>query len=368
MRLSVVILNYNVSSFLTLCLQSVQEALTGIDSEIIVVDNNSDDDSCDMIRRDFPSVHLIENKVNLGFSKGNNIGVSKAKGTHVCILNPDTVVGEHTFSQLLEFIDKNQNVGALGCKLIDGRGRFLPESKRHVPTPMVALQKLFGYTSSYYFNELDEDSNGPCDILVGAFMLLQKRVFDEVGGFDEDFFMYGEDIDLSYRLLKAGYSNYYFGQEAVIHFKGESTLKNSFYLKRFYGAMKIFYRKHFFKNQIVDALVEFVIELASKRPNPTERSMADFDKVMLLSGQQTELTKVFDVPLNTAESVEQIKPRTMVVLDASLYTFQSMIDLMRSHANKSDIFYRIKPKKANFILGSDSSSSQGEILFLQDNP
>ena len=219
-----------------------------IDAEIIVVDNNSPDDSCEMIKRLFPSVKLIENKENFGFSKGNNIGVAEAKGEYLCILNPDTVVAEDTFRKILEFADSKSQLGIAGCQLIDGRGEFLPESKRHIPTPKVAFQKLFGNTKNYYTNALKPNEVGETDILVGAFMVLKRTIYNEVGGFDEDYFMYGEDIDLSYKVLKSGYVNYYYGNTAIIHFKGESTLKDKVYAKRFYGAMGIFYNKHFKKN------------------------------------------------------------------------------------------------------------------------
>ena len=187
MRLSVVILNYNVRYFLELCLKSVEAAIEDIEAEIIVVDNDSSDDSCTMVKELFPNVILIENKENYGFSKGNNIGVAKAKGEYICILNPDTVVAEDTFSRILNFTKTEDHLGIVGCQLIDGSGHFLLESKRNVPKPKVALKKLLGNSNSYYANHVETNSIGEVDILVGAFMLVKKQVYDIVGGFDEEY-------------------------------------------------------------------------------------------------------------------------------------------------------------------------------------
>ncbi len=216
MKLSVVILNYNVKFFLELCLKSVEQAITSIDAEIIVVDNDSLDGSCDMVKQKFPLVRLISNQDNVGFAKANNEGVKAAKGEYICILNPDTVVAEDTFVQLLEFAESKPDLGAIGCKLIDGSGKFLPESKRNVPVVKVALQKIFGNGKNYYANHINVNEIGKVDVLVGAFMLMKKDTYNQVNGFDEDYFMYGEDIDLSYKLLHSGFHNYYYGETTCI--------------------------------------------------------------------------------------------------------------------------------------------------------
>ena len=217
MDLSVVILNYNVRYFLELCLHSVKAATEAIDAEIIVVDNNSSDDSCSMVKQLFPEVILIENKENLGFSKGNNQGVANAKGEYICILNPDTVVPEDAFSELLKFSKTKDNLGIIGCKLVDGSGKFLPESKRNIPVVKIALQKIRGNSTNYYANHVQESEVAKVDILVGAFMFMKQSVYNSLSGFDEDYFMYGEDIDLSYKAVKAGLDNYYFGTTTAIH-------------------------------------------------------------------------------------------------------------------------------------------------------
>jgi O-antigen biosynthesis protein len=255
MDLSVIIVNYNVKFFLEQCLHSVYKSISGINGEVIVVDNNSVDGSCQMVREKFPETILIDNKKNLGFSKANNQGLVMAKGKYVLILNPDTVVEENTFRKCFEFMESHPKAGSLGVKMIDGKGNFLPESKRSLPTPLVSFFKIFGLASlfpkskifgKYHLGFLNKNQTHKVDILCGAFMFIRNSVLDETGYFDETFFMYGEDIDLSYRIILAGYENYYFPETTIIHYKGESTKKGSInYVVIFYKAMIIFARKHF---------------------------------------------------------------------------------------------------------------------------
>ena len=255
MKLSVVIVNYNVKYFLEQCLLSVIKASSHIETEVLVVDNNSSDGSVEYIRQRFPSVQVIANKDNPGFSKANNQAIKIATGEFVLILNPDTLMAEDTYDICIDFMNKHTDAGALGVKMIDGKGNFLPESKRGLPTPEVAFYKMFGLAQlfpnsrrfgKYHLSYLSKDETNPVDILSGAFMFFRKKVLDEIGYFDETFFMYGEDIDLSYRVLKAGYKNYYLADTTIIHYKGESTKKGSLnYVRVFYQAMIIFARKHF---------------------------------------------------------------------------------------------------------------------------
>lgn len=255
MKLSIVIVNYNVKHFLEQCLHSVMAAIQGIESEVFVVDNDSVDGSCDMVRNKFPQVIIIENKENLGFSKANNQAIRVSKGEYVLLLNPDTVVEEDTFRKVIEFMDSTPDAGGLGVKMIDGKGNFLPESKRALPTPSVAFYKIFGLSKifpkskkfgRYHLGHLDPSETHSVEVLAGAFMLLRKTVLDEIGLLDETFFMYGEDIDLSHRINLGGYKNYYFPKTTIIHYKGESTKKGSInYVMVFYNAMIIFAKKHF---------------------------------------------------------------------------------------------------------------------------
>jgi len=257
MKLSIIIVNYNIKYFLEHCLISVHNACKGIESEIFVVDNNSVDGSVKMIREKFPDVSLIENKENIGFSKANNQAIKLSKGQYILLLNPDTIVEDDTFRKTLNFMDSHPDAGGLGVKMIDGKGKFLPESKRGLPTPSVAFYKIFGlsklfpkskFFGQYHLGYLDKDKVHQVDILSGACMLLRKETIDKTGLLDETFFMYGEDIDLSYRIVKAGYKNYYFPEARIIHYKGECTKKSSInYVLVFYHAMIIFARKHFSK-------------------------------------------------------------------------------------------------------------------------
>ncbi|MDA3953043.1 MAG: glycosyltransferase family 2 protein [Bacteroidales bacterium] len=254
-KISVIIVNYNVKHFLEQCLISVFKALGNINSEIFVVDNDSVDGSCSMIKEKFPKVKLIENKKNQGFSFANNQAIKIASGQYILLLNPDTVVEEDSFEKCIQFMDSNFDAGALTVKMIDGKGRFLPESKRALPTPLVAFYKIFGLTrlfpkskkiARYYLGHLNNDKTNEIEILPGAFMFLRSEVLEKTGLLDEDYFMYGEDIDLSYRITKSGYKNYYFPETTIIHYKGESTKKGSInYVYVFYNAMIIFARKHF---------------------------------------------------------------------------------------------------------------------------
>ncbi len=257
MKLSVVIVNYNVKHFLELTLRTAQKAMQGIDGEIIVVDNDSNDNSVAYITQRFPEVRLIANKVNPGFSTANNQAIKEAKGEFVLLLNPDTVVAEDTFSACIGLADSQSDIGAIGVRMIDGQGKYLPESKRGLPTPWVSFCKIAGLNklfprsktfNNYYLGHIDERQSSAIEILSGAFMFFRKAALDKSGLLDEDFFMYGEDIDISYRILLAGYRNYYLAETEIIHFKGESTKRGSLnYVFHFYNAMGIFTRKHFAK-------------------------------------------------------------------------------------------------------------------------
>lgn len=270
MKLSVVIVNYNVKYFLEHCLYSVQNAIKNIDAEVFVVDNNSVDGSVQMLKKKFPCFYLIENKDNVGFAKANNQAMRLAKGEYILLLNPDTVVEEDTFSKCIDFMDAHPDCGGLGIKMIDGHGKILKESKRGFPTPWASFCKMSGLTSlfphskrfaQYYMGHLSYEETHIVDILAGAYMMMRKECLDKIGLLDEDFFMYGEDIDLSYRITLGGYRNYYFPEAKIIHYKGESTKKASLnYVYTFYNAMAIFARKHLDGKQT--KLYSLIIKLA----------------------------------------------------------------------------------------------------------
>ncbi|MBQ6377876.1 MAG: glycosyltransferase family 2 protein [Prevotella sp.] len=245
MKLSIVIVSYNVRAFVEQCLDSVQKASEGIATEVFVVDNASADDTVEVIGSRYPWVHLIANSENLGFASANNIAIRQSSGEYVLLLNPDTVVEEDTLRQSLAFMDAHPEAGGAGVMMHNADGTLAPESRRAIPTPWVSCLKMLGFTKRYYMSHLPWDQPSQIEVISGAFCLLRKKALDEIGLLDEAFFMYGEDIDLSYRLLKGGWQNWYLPYP-IIHYKGKSTQKSDYrYVHIFYQAMLIFFRKHY---------------------------------------------------------------------------------------------------------------------------
>lgn len=393
MQLSVIILNYNVRYFLEQCILSVQNALETIDGEIIVIDNNSQDDSCEIMKRRFPSVKLIQNKENSGFPKGNNIGVAQAQGEYICILNPDTVVAEDTFTKVLAFArllhssQVSDSMGIIGCKLIDGTGNFLPESKRGIPTPFVAFSKVTGLYKlvpesrtfgKYYAQHLNENQTGKVDILVGAFMFMKRDLYLEVGGFDEDCFMYSDDIDLSYMVLQKGKSNYYFHETTVIHYKGESTIKDETYMKRFQEAMHFFYKKHFEVSELFTIFMKVgIVFFSFVKMFQGKSTIKMTPKSYLLYSANQKLADKLSLVLQKKVSFHDLKTEKMVIssslrsgdgteiiLDNEFISFKECIAILESSRNKRFTF-KIIPKKANFLIGSNNSNGRGEIIKIE---
>lgn len=384
MQLSVVILNYNVRYFLEQCLLSVQKATQNIEAEIIVVDNNSPDDSCKMVCERFPDVVLIENKENLGFPKGNNIGVEKASGKFLCILNPDTVVAEDTFEKLIAFAETKDNLGIVGCKLIDGTGNFLPESKRGVPTPMVSFSKIFSLYKlfpknktfgKYYASHLTEKQTGNVEVLVGAFMFLERRTYLEVGGFDERYFMYGEDIDFSFSVLKTDRKNFYFPETTVIHYKGESTSRDKKYLKRFQQGMDLFYEKNFSPSLFFTYFMKigsFGFSLM-KTFRGKSKSKKKPKEILLVSDNQAlrdKLQDIFKKNITIARiPVEKVvisqtfssEAQKEIILDANCLSFKECIEILEKNFGKENTF-KIVPPNQSYMIGSDDSESRGEVV------
>ena len=261
MTLSVVIVNYNVKYFLKQCLASVygsdRRLADGseLEFDVWVVDNDSVDGSVEMVRRDFPQVHVIENHENVGFARANNQALAQSTGQCLLLLNPDTVVERDTFVQCANFMAEHEDCGGLTVKMVDGKGNFLRESKRGFPSPTASFYKISGLTrlfphskrfAAYYMGHLGEDDINEIEILPGAFLMLRREVYDKIGGLDETYFMYGEDIDYSWSIKLAGWKNYYLPTTRIIHYKGESTRKGSMnYVYTFYNAMAIFVRKYF---------------------------------------------------------------------------------------------------------------------------
>jgi GT2 family glycosyltransferase len=387
MQLSIIILNYNVRYFLEQCVLSVQEALSGIDSEIIVIDNNSSDDSCVMIEKRFPDVKLIRNSENFGFPKGNNIGVTQARGKYICILNPDTVVAEDTFYKILAFAERQTNLGIVGCKLIDGTGNFLPESKRGVPTPWVSFTKVFGLYkifpkwklfNQYYAQQILENQTGKVDILVGAFMFMQRDLYIELKGFDENCFMYADDIDLSYRALLKKKENYYFHETTILHYKGESTVKDEKYMKRFQEAMTFFYQKHFRKSLFFSVFIKVGILFFSftkmfqgkTKGKPLPESYVLYSSDMKLYEKLSSILKnkvvIFDFKKEKMVNSSLISKgkRVEIILDNQHISFRNCIKIIETLKEKS-ITFKIFPKNASFIIGSNSRNDKGQTIKIE---
>ncbi len=266
MDISIIIVNYNVRHFIDQAIRSVEGACSSLETEIFVVDNNSNDGSQVHLSDNFAHHNLILNDENLGFSKANNQAIRKAKGKYILLLNPDTVMSEETLIKCYAKMEADLDIGALGVKMVDGSGKFLPESKRGYPTlwsafcKMTRLSKIApksSFFNGYYMGHLDSSQAHDVDVLCGAFMFIRSSVLDDVGLLDESFFMYGEDIDLSFRINEGGHRVAYFPETSIIHYKGESTRKHDLaYIKHFYNAMILYYQKYsqgkgYFKNLLI---------------------------------------------------------------------------------------------------------------------
>ncbi|WP_432671540.1 glycosyltransferase family 2 protein [Flavobacterium sp. SM2513] len=374
MQLSVIILNYNVRYFLEQCIRSVQKAIQNLDAEIIVIDNNSPDHSCEMVKTLFPNVILIENKENTGFPKGNNIGVEKANGKYLCILNPDTVVAEDTFEKVLAFAETKSDLGIVGCKLIDGTGNFLPESKRGIPTPWVAVTKIFGlYKISnlfgkYYAQHLSENETGKVEILVGAFMVMKRELYTEIGGFDENCFMYSDDIDLSYMVLQRGKSNYYFHETTVIHYKGESTIRDEKYMKRFQEAMQFFYKKHFKKSLAFDYFMKvgaFSFSLIKKNQKTEIKKEIEEYVIFSKDNLKFNLSKKELYLDDFSQFKNDLSTTTEIIFDANSFLFHDIINFMNLN-NAVNLTFKNYIPDSNYLIGSNNSIDRGEILHIKN--
>ncbi len=373
MKLSVIILNYNVRSFLEQCILSVQKAIRTIEAEIIVVDNASNDGSAEMVKNRFPEIIFLQNKENIGFSKANNQAAEIAKGMYVCILNPDTAVAEDTFDYCIQFAESNLNMGALGLYYMDGTGNFLPESKRNLPTPRRSLLKVLGFTQGkygYYAKHVAKEGVGAVEILAGAFMFMERELFLKAKGFDEDYFMYGEDIDLCYKLLKLERTNYYSGLIKVLHYKGESTQRDKAYFDRFYSAMHIFYKKHFSSHKLlnfaVDAGISITRYIQTRTPKGQGEELPESEEIWVLT-EDLNLLKLlseqYEIPVRSValRAVdEDLVNRKMLVFDSHYLSYSQIFEVMSKQKNRHNKF-RIRPPGCNFIVGSDQSDQKGEV-------
>ncbi len=383
MILSVVIVSYNVKFFLEQCLCSLKKAveaspLTDGQTEVFIVDNASSDGSLEFLIPLFPSFHFIRNNENRGFAKANNQAVSQCSGEYILFLNPDTILAEDSLDLCLSFFKSHRDAGAIGLHMIDGAGNYLKESKRGFPTPRASFFKVSGlarlfprskYFSGYYMGYLNEDSTHSVDVLSGAFMMIKKTVFDITGGFDEQFFMYAEDIDLSFRIREAGYQNYYLSNTTIIHFKGESTRKDFRYVKIFYDAMELFMKKHFSGNMSsfqfyfltsgvrVSRTISY-LQSAFKKSN--EHPLNPGMVVIKAEPSEKEKWKQRCASLGILVSDNENNAEEIIYCESPGRSWKSIIaEILR---NRKHYRYKFNGKGTHAAVGSYSSFGQGEIF------
>jgi N-acetylglucosaminyl-diphospho-decaprenol L-rhamnosyltransferase len=381
MQLSIIIVNYNVKYFLEQCLLSVVQACNGIEAEILVVDNNSTDGSKSYFENKFPFVKFYWLAENLGFGKANNYALQHAKGEHILFLNPDTIVAENCFTNCLNFFKNHPDCGAVGVRMLDGTGNFLQESKRGFPFLNVAFYKAIGLANifpntfgQYYATHVQEKEIKKVDVLAGAFMMLHKKTIAIVKGFDEDFFMYGEDIDLSYRIKKAGLENYYLGNNTIIHFKGESTAKKSAaYFDSFYGAMKLFVEKHSSKSNFIKGIIFSGINMlknkAIAKNNNAKTETAIEIKQVILVGDSAALEKakgllpqnvsVIKITLEEIKNTIQQSKTDCIIFCNDNITYKNSLEIIDA---LKDISFGFFDTTANTIIGSSDKNTNGFVF------
>jgi GT2 family glycosyltransferase len=390
--LSVIIVSYNVKYFLEQCLCSLQAALTDIDAEVLVIDNCSADGSIAYLQPHFPWVSFIQNSANEGFAKANNKALQLARSEYILFLNPDIILAEDTLQQCIDFFSKHTEAGAVGVRMIDGTGTFLPESKRAFPSPMVSFYKLTGlsaiFPTSGVFNKyalgfLSEKEVHEVDVLSGAFMMVRKNILDTIGAFDEQFFMYAEDIDLSYRIQKEGFKNYYLGNLSIIHFKGESTQKGSLnYVRMFYEAMRLFVKKHYsgagawFISQGLHAgimLRQMVAALALPFYKANNKNnILSFQRIYLIGDVAQCETAIKIIKRNYPESaVEYVcnaselnatnKENAVVFCICDSLTYKEATQLSQLYPNTS--LFMWAGKGARNIAGSNNKNTSGYVWY-----
>lgn len=391
MKLSVVIVSYNVSHYLLQCLDSLQRALRGIDGEVIVVDNHSRDNSVALVHQAHPEVKVIENLHNLGFSKANNIALRQAKGEYALLLNPDTIVADNTIRDCIAFLDLHPDAGAAGVMMLNADGTVAPESRRGVPTPLTSFYKLSGLCrmfprsprfGRYYLGHLPWQTPQQIDIVSGAFCMLRRSVLDKVGLLDEDYFMYGEDIDLSYRILKQGATNWYLPYP-ILHYKGESTQKSSFrYVHVFYQAMLIFFRKHFSHLGLLVTLpiktaiwFKALVALVAMLTNRMRRSLGFVDRhndcssfQYLCFGSRSMVSSCGEIlgkhglrwssydssdPIYINKVATAQTEPSVIVLDPQRFSFAAMLSIMRQTANSAVLLGTFQPFTKSIITSNE---------------
>ncbi len=370
MQLSIIIVNYNVKHFLELCLSSVQKAVEGIAAELIVVDNASSDGSDTYIQEFFPEVRYIYLTENLGFAKANNLAAKQAKGEFVLFLNPDTIIAEDTLHICLQTFKAQVNIGVLGVRMIDGNGNYLPESKRGLPTALTSFFKITGLyylrpthktVAAYYHGHLSATQNHEIDVVAGAFMMLQKNTFFQAGAFDERYFMYAEDVDLSYSLQKMGRKNFYLADTTIIHFKGESTIRSSFkFVKIFYQAMLLFVAKHYkgFAGWSFGALLKIGIVL-SAMTSLLVNSIKALKQMFYRPGQK-KYSYTFFENASIDSVLNDLQGEKAILYHCGKSKFKNIIASVQKNGMPSAFVNA----RQNFLLQSGDKKNKGLVLSL----
>ncbi|MEP7317978.1 MAG: glycosyltransferase family 2 protein [Panacibacter sp.] len=398
MKLSIIIVNYNVKFFLEQCLCSVKQAVEWIDAEVLVIDNCSTDNSISYLKEKFSWVKFIINEKNEGFAKANNLALKQCTGDYVLFLNPDTILPENILQNCLLFFENHDGAGAVGVRMIDGSGNFLPESKRAFPTATVSFFKLCGladvFPKSRVFNKyalgfLPQKETHEVDVLCGAFFMAKRSMLNELGGFDEAFFMYGEDIELSYRIQKAGYKIFYLGTETIIHFKGESARKGKLnYVRIFYKAMAIFVKKHYTGNNArlmsfflqtgiyARGFISFVATPFRNMKKKKSDNESNHPVSVLLIGDNissTEAENIIkknypEVVIEKKESPDQLPVKSLqpteIVFCTGRLSYAGSIDFV--DGSKLDASYKWHGLNSISVVGSDHKKFTGVVYSLED--
>jgi len=379
MKLSVIIVNYNVCYFLEQCLCSLSRSAGVADMEIIVVDNHSSDNSLAYLKPRFPGVIFIARDSNTGFARANNIGLSICSGSYILFLNPDTILAEDSLRQCISKLETDPGIGALGVRMVDGGGDFLKESKRGFPSPWVSFCKLSGLIrlfphsrlfSGYYLGYTRENENCPAPVLSGAFMMVRKEILDRIGGFDEQFFMYAEDIDLCARIREAGYLNYYLSETTIIHFKGESTSKDFRYVKLFYKAMSQFTRKYFKGgfSFILRALMDLAIwfragiSLAGQFLRPIKKDGGKTTVKIFLTGEEPEIKLLADRLASPQRLFVEKEEEADEIIFCSGDHFPAKEIIGRIGSGRKGPVCLIHLKGTDSVVGSGSKKARGEAI------
>ena len=364
MKISVIIVSYNCKAFLDYCLQSVSKALKQIDSEILVIDNCSMDGSVEYLKSKKYDLRIIENKENLGFSKANNKAAKLAKGEYLFFLNPDTIIPEDLIDSF--FKNKKPNTGIFSFRMIDGEGIFLKESKRNFPNISIISKKLIGINSGYY-SVLGEFDSGNVDVLCGANMLIEKSLFSDVNGFNEEYFMFGEDIEICHQTFKKGYNNFYCGSSSLIHFKGESTVNDINYLRNFYGAMHIYFKNVFTTNlfllSIIKIISRLIIILSGIFPGKTKNKSKPSQNILYGNKLNNQLEEIFGDILLIKKMDETLKDCNLI-FDSNYLTNKEIINCIDKLKNRNKINFWFLSSDYSYIIRASGMNQKGNAIFL----